>query len=59
MTCYATADRYDAAMMRCAFCRLAWDVADPNPPPCPSEFNEPVTDGAARPHDYDKTEFTG
>jgi hypothetical protein len=45
-TCLATPDRCEPGTMRCV-CRLAWEVSDPHPPPCP-----------ARPHDYDKMEFT-
>jgi hypothetical protein len=33
--CYARAERSDPHTIRCAVCRLSWDVDDRDLPPCP------------------------
>jgi hypothetical protein len=54
--CAAAADRHDPGTMRCLFCRLVWETTDPHPPPCGVRDAEGGVQ--ARPHGYDKTEFT-
>ena len=52
LTCHARADHTDSGTMRCVPCRLAWDVSDPEPPPCR------VRGDLTRQHDYEKLKFT-
>ena len=33
-SCQARPDRYEPSTLRCAKCRLRWDVDDPDPPLC-------------------------
>jgi hypothetical protein len=58
MTCHAIPERADPRTMRCIPCRLAWDVADPDPPRCRQAGREIAADGVARPHDCGKSELT-
>jgi hypothetical protein len=40
--CYARAERHDPHTIRCAVCRLSWDIDDPELPPCPKTSLAPV-----------------
>ena len=59
--CYARADRYEPTTIRCAVCKLSWDVDDPNLPPCPrvtiSPAAVPMTKAQIREHVEGKWEF--
>lgn len=33
--CYARPERYEPTTIRCAVCKLTWDIDDQNLPPCP------------------------
>jgi hypothetical protein len=35
--CYARPERHDPHTIRCAVCRLAWDIDDPIAPSCPKQ----------------------
>jgi hypothetical protein len=53
--CHATRDRIEPDLMRCNFCRLAWDRSEEPPPRCRARASptEPATPG-----DYRKLKFS-
>lgn len=40
--CYARAERHDPHTIRCAVCRLSWDIDDPIVPECPNLTTAPA-----------------
>ena len=48
LVCLAVADRFEAGMLHCYPCGLAWEISDPIPPACRARLADEHVDGGVQ-----------